>query len=527
MARSGQTQGSGEATDNDRLRLSEARYRTLFEHAPEALVVVDADLGRFVEVNAKAEALFALHRSVLYQRNPASVSPPTQPDGRSSEESAREKIEQALNGETPRFEWIHQDSLGRDILCEVRLVRMPAEGQRLVRGSITDIRERRRLEEEVHQSRKMEAIGKLAGGIAHDFNNLLTVINSYAQLALVELDPRSELADQLRKIHKSGQRAASLTAQLLAFGRKQVIEPQVLDINRVVGDLLDMLRRVIGENIELVMEFGTGLRPIEIDPGQLEQIVINLVVNARDAMPKGGTLFITTRDAVAKSSAPGDADTTPFTVLEVSDTGSGIPPEIRERIFEPFFTTKHDVGTGLGLSTVYGVVEQNGGHIRVESAVGKGASFEVWLPATAKPALDVSAPSQEVACGRETILLAEDDEGVRELVVATLRGYGYTVLEAADANAALTIAGGSSRPIDMLITDVILPGMTGLELSERLTASRPETVVLLISGYTDDLIPPGTLRPGVSFMPKPFLPDLLASKVRQLLDDRRPASPIA
>jgi PAS domain S-box-containing protein len=505
------------------LSLSEARYQTLFEHAPEALVVLDADAGHFVEVNAKAEELFGLDRSVLCQRNPASVSPPTQPDGRSSEESANEKVARALDGDTPRFEWTHRDALGRDILCEVRLVRMPAAGQRLVRGSITDITEKRRLEEEVQQSRKMEAIGQLAGGIAHDFNNLLTVINSYAHLALLELEPGSELADHLRKIQKSGQRAVSLTSQLLAFSRKQVIQPRALDLNRVVGDLLEMLHRVIGENIELATEFGADLRPVEIDPGQLEQIVINLVVNARDAMPKGGTLAITTRNAEAKaeSGAPREIRTGRFTVLGITDTGAGIPANIRERIFEPFFTTKRDIGTGLGLSTVYGIVEQNGGHILVDSVAGKGASFEIWLPSTEGPALDAGRPPEGLARGQETILLVEDEENVRELVSATLRGYGYHVLEAAEADAALTLASASSRRIDILITDVVMPGMTGLELVERLTGSRPETAVLLISGYADDLIPPGTLGPGVSFLSKPFTPDLLAHKVRQLLDGDR------
>ena len=522
MAGSGKPQREGEAADNDRLRLSEARYRTLFEHAPEALVVLDADAGHFVEVNAKAETLFGLNRSVLCQRNPASLSPPTQPDGRSSEESAREKVQRALEGQTPRFEWTHQDGLGRDILCEVRLVRMPAQTRQLVRGSITDIRERRRLEEEIQQTRKMEAIGKLAGGIAHDFNNLLTVINSYAHLALMETDSRTELADQLRKILKSGQRAASLTEQLLAFGRRQVIEPRVLDINRVVGDLLDMLRRVIGENIELAMELGSDLRPVEIDPGQLEQIVINLVVNARDAMPSGGTLAITTREAQGESSSPGNAGSTQFTVLSVRDTGSGIPAKIRERIFEPFFTTKQGIGTGLGLSTVYGIVEQNGGHIRVDSDEGKGASFDVWLPSSAGKVAELPVPAEHPAGGQETILLVEDDASVREILLATLRGSGYRVLEAEDAEAALKTAAGSSRSIDLLVTDVIMPGMTGLELSERLCASRPEAAVLLISGYADDLIPPAALRPGVSFLAKPFTPDLLAHKVRQLLDEARP-----
>ncbi|HEY3204789.1 MAG TPA: PAS domain S-box protein [Thermoanaerobaculia bacterium] len=800
------------------LKESEARYRTQVEHAPEAIVVLDVDSGRFVEANENAVRLYRLPREALYRTGPAELSPPRQPDGRPSAEAAMEKIQLALAGEAPVFEWMHRNADGQDISCEVRLVRLPSAGRRVVRGSVTDISDRKRseriqsalyriaatassaedldqfyaaihgivaelmyaknfyvalydattetlsfpyfvdeadvrpqpkkpgkglteyvlrtgqpllasaedfndmvqrgdvelvgswsvdwlgaplkragktfgvlvvqsydarfrygsperevltfvsqqiavalerkraqnaireseeryrllfernlagvyrttiagkilecndalahifgygsredllgrdiqalypadrywqdfretllqfrnlanyemcgeqkdgrvvwtlenaslladenageiivegtvtditdrrlLEEQLRQSQKMEAIGQLAGGIAHDFNNLLTTVLGYSDMALRQLGPQDPIRGEIEEIRRAGERAANLTRQLLAFGRKQVFEPRPLDLNALVAESSRMLARLIGENISLVTQLDPSLGSVRADPGQLEQVIVNLVVNARDAMPDGGTLTIRTQNADVEASAAREhqgADPGRYVAIAVADTGVGIDTDTQRHIFEPFFTTKDKPhGTGLGLATVYGIVSQSGGHILVDSEPGRGAVFTIYLPRVdslaATPAEPVLVPAA-AGRGSETILLVEDEDAVRELTRRCLQSAGYTVLEAASAEAALDVCARHPERIDLLLTDVIMPGVSGPELSRRLLENRPAIRVLYVSGYTDTAIASqGILEAGAFFLQKPFSPDSLARKVRDVLDTRSAAA---
>jgi CheY-like chemotaxis protein len=371
----------------------------------------------------------------------------------------------------------------------------------------------------------MDAVGQLAAGVAHDFNNLLTIINGYSDLLLQGLpssDPNREL---IAEILKAGERSAGLTRQLLAFSSQQVLAPRVLDLNSVVADSYKMLRRLIGEDIRLHTSLAPALGTIRADPGQLEQLLLNLAVNSRDAMPRGGQLTIQTRNINLDEDhvrTHADARSGPHVCLSVTDTGVGMPPEIQARIFEPFFTTKGPgKGTGLGLATVYGIVKQSSGHIVVESTVGVGTTFEVYFPQTDKPAggskvvTGLLAPPK----GDETLLLVEDEGGVRGLTRHVLVGCGYKVLEAADGPAALMVAAAHPGPVHLLIADVVMPGMGGREVAEQLGKRHPKMRVLFVSGYTDDaVIRYGVMRDSVNFLQKPFAPAALALKVREVLD---------
>jgi two-component system, cell cycle sensor histidine kinase and response regulator CckA len=383
----------------------------------------------------------------------------------------------------------------------------------------------RKSEEQLRQAQKMEAVGRLAGGIAHDFNNLLTVITGYSQLTLRSLHAEDPLRDNIEEIKKAGDRAAALTRQLLTFSRKQVLQPKVLDLNAVVSEIEKMLRRLIGEDIELRTALQPELGHIKADPGQIEQVLMNLAVNARDAMPNGGKLTIETQnvsvdeDFVKQHIAviPGS-----YVMLAVSDTGIGMNEETQQRIFEPFFTTKElGQGTGLGLSTVYGIVQQSGGGLWVYSEVGRGTTFKVYLPRVDEEAqvYKPGLPAPEALSGKETILLAEDEEIVRNLVREVLKSHGYKVLEAANGGAALLLCERHQGPIHLMITDVIMPEMSGRELTDRLAGLRPEMKVLYMSGYTDNAIADhGVLEAGKNFIQKPFSPDALVGKVREVLD---------
>jgi signal transduction histidine kinase/CheY-like chemotaxis protein len=392
-------------------------------------------------------------------------------------------------------------------------------------GVALDITERERLTDQLRQSQKMQAIGELAGGVAHDFNNLLMVVKGHSQLLLDRLPDSSPLRPGAQQIEKAADRAASLTRQLLAFSRKQVLHPRVLDMNEVVNGMIRMFSRVIGANIDMVFLPAANLSRVKADPGQVEQVLLNLVVNARDAMPTGGRLTIETSNVeLDRSYAATHTSVEPghYVMLSVTDTGCGMSAETQSRIFEPFFTTKGPgKGTGLGLATVYGVVKQSGGYIYVYSEIDRGTTFKIYLPQVIaeldKLAGEAVTPGQ--ARGSETILFVEDEQSVRELVRQYLGSIGYSVLEASDGVEALKVAAGHSEPIHLLITDVVMPHLSGPDLATQLGASRPGLKVLFISGYTDDTVfRHGVLEGGVAFLQKPFNLKALAGKIREMMD---------
>jgi two-component system cell cycle sensor histidine kinase/response regulator CckA len=414
---------------------------------------------------------------------------------------------------------------GKEILLEATS-RMHASEDRTVRiTALRDMTERRELEDQFRQAQKMEAVGRLAGGVAHDFNNLLTVILSYTDMLIEGVSPKDPRVDDLSEIRKAAVAAGSLTRQLLAFSRQQVIEPRPVDLNQVVASTEKMLRRLIGEDIEVETTFSSTVLTVMIDPGQLEQVMMNLAVNARDAMPGGGKLTLET--ASVKIDAAYARDHRPltpgrFAMLAVSDVGIGMDEETRSRIFEPFFTTKGvGQGTGLGLATVYGIVKQSNGFIWVYSEPGRGTSFKIYFPLLDEAPGEYTATiaSEAPANGTETILLAEDEAAVRAASRQILERYGYNVLEAPNGTLALSIAHRRGVTIDLLLTDVVMPEMSGRELAERFTKLKPRAKVLFMSGYTDDaIVRHGELRPGTAYLQKPFSPDALARKVRDVLD---------
>jgi two-component system, cell cycle sensor histidine kinase and response regulator CckA len=393
-----------------------------------------------------------------------------------------------------------------------------------------DVTERRVLEQQLQQSQKMEAVGRLAGGIAHDFNNLLMVISGYAEFLLERLGPEPALRNPAQEIASAAGRASSLTRQLLAFSRKQMLAPKILDLNTVVTENSNMLRRMIGEDIDMVLVAAKGLGSVRADAGQIEQVIMNLAVNARDAMPSGGRLTIETSNLtldeelarVQPPLKPGQ-----YIMLSITDTGAGMDSETQSHIFEPFFTTKGTKGTGLGLSTVYGIVKQSGGYIWVESQPGKGTTFKIYLPRIADlPEVPAQAdfPAATVATepGTETILLVEDEANLRYLARQFLEKQGYRVIEAAEGTVALQIAVAHEGVIHLLLTDVIMPGMNGRELAQRIAEIRPNTQVLYMSGYTENVIGRnGTLEAGVRLLQKPFTLRELKNRVREVLDSTR------
>lgn len=503
------------------LRESEERFRELFENAND-LIYTQGLTGNFTSFNRAGERITGYGREEALQMHMTQLVAPEYV------EPVRQEIRRQFAGEGPRtYELEIIAKGGRRVALEVssRLIYQQGEPVGL-QGIARDVTERKQLEAQLRQSQKMEAVGRLAGGIAHDFNNMLTVIKGYSDLLEEQLDPSQERERRAaNEINQAADRAASLTRQLLAYSRRQVLEPKVLDLNEVVTNLERMLCRLIGEDVELVTFLKSGLGRVKADPGQIEQVLMNLAVNARDAMTRGGKLTVETENLELDRSQSRDGATMQpgsYVVLSVSDTGCGMNAETRARIFEPFFTTKEQgKGTGLGLATVYGIVKQSGGYIWVDSELGRGATFKIYLPRIEEPtaaARSVRSPA-EASWGSETVLLVEDEKAVRELAGITLQRNGYRVLEAGNGREAAQLAEQHTGPIHLLLTDVVMPEISGRELAERLAGRMPGMKVLYMSGYTDDaILHHRVLAPDIAFLQKPFTAKSLASKVRRVLD---------
>jgi two-component system cell cycle sensor histidine kinase/response regulator CckA len=504
------------------LRQSEERFRSFVENVPLGVYRTTPD-GRVLMANP------ALLGMLGYDSFQELASRNLEHEGFEPADARsvfREQIER--EGEVKGLEatWNKRDGSAVSVREYAKLIRTTDGRVLYYDGVVEDITVQRRLEQQLRQAQKMEAIGQLAGGVAHDFNNLLTIIAGYAQILLDRLGADNHLRGHVTEIAKAADRAAWLTRQLLAFGRRQMLSLQVLDLNAVAANMDKMLRRLIGEDIDLVTVCGGGLGRVKADRGQVEQVILNLALNARDAMPRGGKLTLETANVVLDETyARTHMGVTPgrYVMLAVSDAGCGMDAETQAHIFEPFFTTKEQgKGTGLGLATVYGIVKQSGGHIWVYSELGRSTTFKIYLPRvdgeTEEPAAREKEP-MVTAQGSETILLVEDEAEVRSLVRGVLESKGYTVLEARDGARALQLAAQHQGPIHLLLTDVVMPEMSGRELAERLETVHRGTKLLYMSGYTDNaIVHHGVLEPGTALLQKPFAPDALARKVREVLD---------
>jgi two-component system cell cycle sensor histidine kinase/response regulator CckA len=506
---------------------NEERYRDYFENAKDAIYVHDLD-GRYTMVNKAGEALIGYTHEEILKLSVFDVVP------QNYAEQIQARLKMKLADHTPTIyevEAIRKDGTRVPVEVSSRLIwenGVPVA----VQGSARDITERKRAEEalrasqlQLQQSQKLEAVGQLAGGVAHDFNNLLTAIIGYTDLSLRRNNLEDSIRHNLEETKKAAERAGSLIRQLLAFSRKQILEPKVLDLNAVVKDMHKMLTRLIGENIDLATRQAADLGRVKADPSQVEQIIMNLVVNARDAMPQGGKVTIETANITLDDQAAlkhVSVKAGEYVMLAVSDTGTGIDEETQARIFEPFFTTKEvGRGTGLGLSTVYGIVKQSGGNIWVYSEQGVGTVFKVYLPRVDAAASIIEKLVLESAApqGTETILLVEDEDVVRGLARKILSEAGYKVLEARSGAEAIELSRGYAGPIDLLLTDVVMPVISGKEVAERLKELRPAARVLFMSGYTDEaVVRHGVLDANVEFLQKPFTWVRLAKKVRDVLD---------
>ncbi len=507
---------------------SEKQFQLLFEYAPDAIYLHELD-GCLINMNRAGEELTGYSRDELRGRRlleSGLLRPQEIP--RAAEILSRN----ARHEETGPDEFTIMKQNGQLAVAEIRTFPVNMRGQTLIMAIARDITQRKRserekeqLEEQLRQAQKMESIGRLAGGIAHDFNNLLTGIIGYAELGMLQQKSRGHQIAELQEIISSGHRAAELTRQLLAFSRKQVLAPTTLNLNEIVTRLERMLDRMIGEDILIVTHLDPAISSVRADPVQMEQMLMNLAVNARDAMPDGGRLTFETGNALLDEeyarTHPG-VQPGPYVMLSISDTGQGMSADVQSHIFEPFFTTKEKgKGTGLGLSTVYGIVNQHGGHLWLYSEPGHGTIFKIYLPAVDAPSDQRTFPPDtgEERRGTETVLLVEDQETVRKLVGSILTEYGYDVLPAPNAREAVRIANAHPTPIHLLLTDVIMPELNGKELAQQLAARHPHMHVIYMSGYTDDVIVHhGMLEPGTDFLQKPLTVHALTQKVRDVLD---------
>ncbi|MGZ3545625.1 MAG: PAS domain S-box protein [Gemmatimonadaceae bacterium] len=498
------------------LEESVERFRMLTDASFDAISV--AQDGRIHEVNQGFLQIFGYDRvEEVVSRHITDFY---------AEESRAEAERRIATNAEESYEFVGERKDGKKILIEATARMHFTNGKASRITALRDVTERRALENQFRQAQKMEAVGRLAGGVAHDFNNLLTVILSYTDMLIEGVAPKDPRAEDLDQIRKAAVAAAALTRQLLTFSRQQVIEPRLLDLNEVVSGSVKMLERLIGEDVELKTALVSEPLTLMIDPGQLEQVIMNLAVNARDAMPTGGKLTLETTSVTMDADYVRDhwpAHVGRFAMLAVSDTGCGMDEATRSRIFEPFFTTKGvGKGTGLGLATVYGIVKQSNGFVWVYSEPEHGSTFKIYLPLVEEPAEPFAGKIEQTAPtgGTETILLAEDAAAVRVAVRQILERLGYTVIEAPNGAVALSAAEHTST-VDLLLTDVVMPEMSGRELAERFTQIRPNTQVLFMSGYTDDaVIRHGVLRPGTAYIQKPFSAESLASKIREVLDSR-------
>jgi two-component system cell cycle sensor histidine kinase/response regulator CckA len=509
------------------LERSESSFRSVVEDAPYGiyrasiagdLILANPALQKMLGYDSREELLQANLGTHIYRHA-------------SEHQKFIQTVVQEQYFKDVELEWRRKDGAPITVRCSGWPVKDEAGAVTYLEVFAEDVTERRVLERQLRMAQKMEAVGRLSGGIAHDFNNLLGVIIGYSQVLKRSLGSVSPLFEHAEEIEKASQRAVSLTRQLLAFSRQQVLEPVILNLNTLVSDMEKMLPRLIGEDVTLELNLDPVLEQVKADLGQIEQVIMNLAVNARDAMPDGGKLTIQTAnvdlDLAYTHQHPGSR-VGQYVMLAVTDTGTGIDPEIQSQIFEPFFTTKErDKGTGLGLATVYGVVKQSGGYITVDSEKGKGACFSVYLPRVGQSVSTTETKAGQPASirGSETILLVEDAEPLRKLAHMFLRDSGYNVLTAADGNQALEVARSHSGPIHLLLTDVVMPGINGRVLAERLAPRQPGMKVLYMSGYTDSFIAGhGVLEAGTHLLHKPFTQGVLARKVREVLDSTGSAS---
>lgn len=501
---------------------TEAKYRLLIEQVAAITYIAELGMsGRWLYVSPQVEKMLGFtaeewlaNSTNWVQYIPAEDHPVVEAAELAALQCGRFQAEYRLTSRDGKVIWVS------DTAVTVR----GSDSHPVMEGIIVDITERKQLETQLQQSRKMEAVGRLAGGIAHDFNNLLTIIKGYTELALNRTAPYPDIRADIERIENASERAAALVRQLLAFSRKQVLQPKTLDLNSIALNLDKLLRRLMDENIEMITRVDENLGAIKADPAQIEQVIMNLVVNARDAMPKGGRLTLETCNTELDSAYAADhVSVRPgrYIMLAVSDTGIGMDQETVAHIFEPFYTTKESGrGTGLGLSTVYGIVKQSGGYIWVYSEPRRGSTFKVYLPRVDEiaPGLATETPSKDSRKGTEAILLVEDEEGVRELAMTVLIAQGYEVLMAARPEEAIELLKTHKKEIHLLLTDVIMPDMSGRELARRVALIRPQIKVLFMSGYTDNVISAGgMLEEGISFLQKPFTPSVLKQKIREVL----------